>query len=503
MSSQCDGRDTASPTTSPAPSSEGVGEIVATGEICTICDGSTLDYIATVPFQTQQTTCGRLNEMVSEEGILVGSNTCNSVRDMYRESCCFNECQLCQTPNGKYMDMKKDYIVQQGGYEASCNEVNTILSSAPKDDDLCLNAQTQLSDECCYEQCSLCGGMDTEWYATVSFQGLSTTCLGLDFMLRTQQISTGDGRCSQIKQEYVEDCCVSPQDNDMCQLCLNNDKLYDVDPTKTVSIQKTTRQITTTTCMAINDNMSNINKNNKACMEGKQAFFGQCCALDLDTEDDNTGSVAPGLGGGESPNGPPSGATAPQPTPGNQGPSNSESSGGGTPTQQNPGSSQVPPNGMNPGGRPNMSPGGNQQQPSPTGGPGSNISGGQPNALPVGNQPQLSPTGGPGSSNIGVGQPNALPGGGEPQPTPVGGDLYTAITSNGTESLSPTASPAPSSKSKPVTTKPTPPNYWPSPTGEDFEWEQDWNPPAPSSAESLAAVSSCVLATLSLGLLLL
>lgn len=407
LNSRCDGRDTDPPTSSPAPSTE-LGAIVE-GEVCTICENTRLDPSVSIPFQTQQTTCGNVNQMVMTEQILVGSATCNSVRQMYKDACCFDECQLCKTPDGDLLDMRSDYVVKQGGYEASCQEVNNILNTVGKFDTMCTDAQAELADECCYAQCSLCGeDLKTDWYATVSFQSLSTTCLGLDFMLRTEQISAGNGRCSQIKQEYMQDCCyVDSAKAGSCQLCMADDIMYDVLPSKTVTVVQSYRRSTTTTCSALSTSMATMNKNDNACIEGKQAYFGQCCdltnAIGSGKEDNTPG---PGVGG---------------PT-------------AGTP----------------------------------------------PGAAP-------SPT--PGSPTVGGGRPNASPGGTQPQPSPTGGMTGPSSSTGSAQSLGPTLSSAPSSEFQPVSIKPTLPNFWDNqPTGGNFSWDQNWQPPSAGCQHSLSSL---------------
>ena len=69
-------------------------------------------------------------------------------------------------------------------------------------------AQAQLGAECCYQRCNLCEDQsETEWYATLQFQGIMTTCFGLDYMLRAEQISDGSDRCSELQGQYNDRCC--------------------------------------------------------------------------------------------------------------------------------------------------------------------------------------------------------------------------------------------------------------------------------------------------------
>ena len=250
---------------------------------------------------------------------------------MYRGSCCYDECQLCQTPNDDFLDLRSEHVVKQGGYEASCQEISNILSTSAKDDTICTDAQTQLGGECCYEQCTLCGDPSddgsTDWYATVTFQGLTTTCLGLDYMLRIEQISGGSDQCSELRGAYMDRCCHASKNS--CQLCKADDKLYEVDRSKTVTVEQSVKS-TFTTCTAMNDSLSKLETSDEECMEGKQTYFGQCCDLSNLIVSDN--DISPVGGGGGSSNNnvsPGDGWSMQQPSPGAIGVSNPAPTGGG------------------------------------------------------------------------------------------------------------------------------------------------------------------------------
>lgn len=275
---RCDGRDTPPPTESPAPSVGGNG---VDGDICTVCEGTAkLDATKSIDFQTQTTSCGNIDALLLSGNILVDSAICNSIRDEYDDPCCYDECQLCRTSDGNFLDLRSEHVVKQGGYEATCQDISSILNTMAESDDTCNDAQTQMGEECCYQQCTLCGdesatGMSTEWYATVSFQGLTTTCLGLDYYLRAEQINDGSETCGEFRGTYMDRCCYA---QNSCQLCRAEDKLYEIDPTMTVTIQQPAR-LTTLTCPAVDDSMSKLDKDDQACTDGRQAFFEQCCDL--------------------------------------------------------------------------------------------------------------------------------------------------------------------------------------------------------------------------------
>ena len=262
---------------------------------------------ASIDFQTQTTTCGALDATLGIDGILESSATCTSVRDAYRDDCCHGECRICQvttTSGGSggddLLDLRSEHVVRQGGYEASCQEIDDILGGSSSAETICVDAKAQLADQCCYRQCSLCstGTMRTEWYETVAYEGLTTTCLGIDYVLRAQQVSDGSSRCSELRGEYASQCCRAS--GTACVLCSSDDELYQIYSDKLVTEPSSTRQTTTTTCAAANDMLARLEKSDQKCTDGKQALFGQCCDLgsSIVLDDGIDLTTSPGGGGG-------------------------------------------------------------------------------------------------------------------------------------------------------------------------------------------------------------
>lgn len=247
------------------------------------------------------------------------------MRDIYQNTCCVEKCQLCSDAGSK-SDLAKDLLIRQGGYEATCGEINDILSTSAKTSSICKDSTAQMGTECCYEQCSLCDDKsDTEWYATVQFQGLTTTCLGMDYLLRAEYIAAGSNRCSTLQDQYTNTCCtsqdttssgtgsmssLSSSSESTCQLCMADNKLYDLVNGKVVSIAG---QSSTTTCQALNDSLAaNFEEGDKECTQGKQSFFGQCCNLSNIIVSDTTKPA----GGGQTGGGSSSAVPGSSPTPG-------------------------------------------------------------------------------------------------------------------------------------------------------------------------------------------
>lgn len=296
---QCDGRDTPPPTESPAPStsapvgsvsinigSGGNGGVSSGGggsqsglnyNLCMLCPDNQLDVSKSITINDKAVTCGSVENMFTYENLLMGSDNCNAVQKMYQDTCCYDACQLCELSTGEFLDVQ-DVLLEKGGYSATCQEVNNILSASRKDDKMCSDAKGQLAGDCCYKQCALCdadAGETTSWYATITFEGIQSTCLGLDFMLRTEQVGSGSERCSDTRSTYREQCCyVAPQNP--CQLCEADGEVYGLNAAKSVT---TVERQSTTSCAWINDDLAKISSDDQQCKESKGAYFGQCCDL--------------------------------------------------------------------------------------------------------------------------------------------------------------------------------------------------------------------------------
>ena len=204
---KCDGRDTAPPTASPDPESQG-----AFGHACTICMSKETDSGRQISFNGKLITYGDMEQQLEAQRIHMVSDTCTKIEKLHQQDCCFVRCDICWDGR-ELLDLRGDRLVRQGDHEASCLEIDSMLRSSDEKDEICVDARAQLGDACCYEQCKLCGGAGAgrdNWESTVTFEGMTTSCLGLDFMLRREEVSEGGSLCGQFREEYGAVCCGSP-----------------------------------------------------------------------------------------------------------------------------------------------------------------------------------------------------------------------------------------------------------------------------------------------------
>ena len=292
---RCDGRDTASPTSSPGPTA-------ANPDACTICGEKMLDGDRGITFGDQETTCGNINEQLAAQDIDKSSGICDTIGEMYSDQCCYDECSLCESPDGTTLDLRPDRVVRQGGYEATCLEITEALSSSG-DDSLCADARDQLGGQCCLAQCELCSGLPGEtapqWYETVMYNGQTTTCLGLDFLLRAEEVGEGEEVCNQFRNEYGGSCCYPPSSSvgdvptsgrdvtsswertaPECRLCEADGRIYDVMSEKSINMPTPSiwRHLAGT-CGGLDEELKSMSKEDQMCTENRQRYFGSCCSL--------------------------------------------------------------------------------------------------------------------------------------------------------------------------------------------------------------------------------
>ena len=275
-STKCDGRDTPAPSTSsalvpsPSPNEFGSGSNIQ----CTLCGRQGLSEELPVMFQGNPSTCGELNVMVGQ----FNPDACMTVREMYQETCCYDGCQLCQTMEGDFLDLRKDHVVKKGEYTATCDEIQNLLTTFATSEEICAKSQSELAEECCYDQCSLCEDNEsTKWNSIVQFGNVTTTCLGLDYLLRTEQISSKSERCTDLQEEYESQCCRVGSKPDTCQLCkAENGDTYGV---KNATLAQLGIGDSTITCEAVASAMVVMESADAQCISAKEKYFDPCCNL--------------------------------------------------------------------------------------------------------------------------------------------------------------------------------------------------------------------------------
>ena len=276
---KCDGRlipplQPMSSAVGPTPISDDTG--AGSNNIqCTLCGGKGLSLDVPIMFQGNPSTCGELDVMVGQ----FNSDACMTVRDTYQEACCYDGCQLCQTMEGDFLDLKKDHAVWKGEYMATCDEIQNLLTTFAKNEEMCADSQSQLAEECCYDQCSLCESSEaTKWNSMVQFENMTTTCLGLDYLLRTEQIISNSDRCTDLQGEYASQCCRAEDSKpDPCKLCkAENGDEYGV---KNTTLQQLGIGDSTITCDAMASAMFVMERDDEQCISAKEKYFDPCCNL--------------------------------------------------------------------------------------------------------------------------------------------------------------------------------------------------------------------------------
>jgi hypothetical protein len=267
---QCDGRDTPAPSSIAPTPSPGSG-VSPSSSICTLCGKMGLHDEKSVTFEGNPSTCGKVSEVVSQ----FNADACTTAQAQYQDECCYDGCQLCQTMEGDFLDIKRDHVVTKGDYTATCDEIQNLLTTFATNEEICSKSQSQLAEECCYDQCSLCDDSETtKWNSIVQFENVTTTCLGLDYVLRREQTLSGSEKCTDLQEQYSSQCCRNATKVEPCQLCkADNGNVYNVN-------ELTLQQFrSTTTCSAMAAAMVVMESSDISCSSAREKYFDPCCNM--------------------------------------------------------------------------------------------------------------------------------------------------------------------------------------------------------------------------------
>jgi len=115
---------------------------------CSLCGDSNLDWEATVLFSGEEVLCHDLDSKIfMEEKISSDSSRCEMSQSIYKTCCIQAEqpCNLC-----KSMEMNSNARVSYNGEVKTCLEVyHSMYSRREQPSEDCIDAQGELSDQCC------------------------------------------------------------------------------------------------------------------------------------------------------------------------------------------------------------------------------------------------------------------------------------------------------------------------------------------------------------------
>lgn len=158
-------------------------------------DTLTLLWANTVEREEKNVTCGVIDNMLNAEPN--DSVMCQTERDLYFDTCCFDKCSLCGEKQ-----LAWDYIVDTEA-ERTCGQIeaeftaNEIYTTSNE----CKETKADFSDICCFimpnTPCKLCEEY-VRWDDVVDFDGSKSSCKEVSEMLRRQEEASDT--CSTAKQ---------------------------------------------------------------------------------------------------------------------------------------------------------------------------------------------------------------------------------------------------------------------------------------------------------------
>ena len=125
---------------------------------CSLCKGTgwLVNWNHALTYEGLASTCLDVYMSLRSERVHDGENRCQSIQFTVSNECCdkmpVNQCSLCQSSNGTYLNTNWNNEVNYQGELVTCGDVNAMLSSEELDGSLCLAARDDLWIQCCTPQ---------------------------------------------------------------------------------------------------------------------------------------------------------------------------------------------------------------------------------------------------------------------------------------------------------------------------------------------------------------
>ena len=247
-------------------------EIPNAGNKCEICPEGK-DWYAPVVYGGKPMTCLELDSVMLRSGVFGNSAECRQATQEYSPTCCYTPpkkpCNLCHFRQKSYS--VSDRLVLFNGAESDCYGIHNHLSTRVEtEEDVCIVAQNELFDECCYDKCSLCQNYQLNSEAVVmTGDGQQMGCAEIENnFIGLHQITQGSEECSILQQQYFNTCCYDIP----CDLCEKDDTSYELLVQSSVMHQGRNR-----TCGEVAVLARDVLSQNDICKTTKYDIFGDCC----------------------------------------------------------------------------------------------------------------------------------------------------------------------------------------------------------------------------------
>ena len=125
---------------------------------CSLCKdpGWAINWNHPLSYEGLASTCLDVYVNLRSEMVQDGDNRCQSIQFTLAQECCYkmptNQCSLCQSSNGTYLNTNWNSEVDYQGERVTCGDVNALLSLEEIDSILCQSARDDLWLQCCTPQ---------------------------------------------------------------------------------------------------------------------------------------------------------------------------------------------------------------------------------------------------------------------------------------------------------------------------------------------------------------
>ena len=242
---------------------------------CDICSGGGIpDWYSMVSVNGNSMTCLELDGIITESEIQSGSEQCSQLLEVAAPSCCYEPpsepCNLCQNGSESF-DVMSTVTVDYGGTQATCGQIfNTLFSREEHESETCSLIKKDLASQCCYNKCSLCGGLQTNAELTVMHDETQLGCSEFDsYIFASNLIEEGTGECKAFQDEHKDTCCYDVQ----CSLCSKGDDIYTTKETSVVQFGGDSTTCGEVANFLYQQEMSQGN----ACLAAQENIFSDCC----------------------------------------------------------------------------------------------------------------------------------------------------------------------------------------------------------------------------------
>ena len=242
---------------------------------CDLCSGGGIpDWYSMVNVNGKAITCLELDGIVTESQIQSGSDQCSQLLEVASPACCYvpptEPCHMCKNGFG-FEDVRTSLTVEYGGSNATCGQIfNTLFSREEQDSQSCSLISQDLASVCCYDQCSLCGGLQTDAALSVMHDGAQMGCSEFDsYIFSTNLIEEGSSECKAFQNEHRESCCYDIA----CSLCAKGDDVYTTKETSMVQFGGSEVTCGEVANFLYEQEMSQGN----ACLAARENIFSDCC----------------------------------------------------------------------------------------------------------------------------------------------------------------------------------------------------------------------------------